>query len=506
MLIGSPGLASEEHRNPFLEAAHDSAAVSAALERERRDPKPSLAVTGVTVPHHLLAADPIARGVLAASGGTYDQILLISPDHFRSLTTPFGITSADLATANGTLAADRAFIAKALAASSMFADIGSAPHEHGIHAVTPFLRAVFPQARIAAVTTATYSKPADWRAVAELLASIIEPKTLIVQSTDYSHFLPVEIAALRDQETVAALASGDPEAVLALNQPAHIDSRASQFIQMWLQRKLFGAAPVIIGNRNAHEYIPASGPTTSYVVTAFTPEPQHGAQLQYSDQAIMYFGGDVYIGRGWSQPSMQPAIIDMLVRRIKDVTAGHSLVINLEGVVLEEDPAGANAVQHLMLSSLALPVLKKLGVVAASLANNHAYDFGEEGLSSSTRLLESHGIHALRHGIASELGPISLLPLTFKRSYFFDHAVIRSRSQLKSMCELKTAPPTGRARALGTGLLRRSRIVRKRCFERFGNLRRLGRNRLSLPCRVTEHRGTLGRRTAVRLLNGKPDL
>jgi AmmeMemoRadiSam system protein B len=453
LLADAPALEAEDRdgrsdNNRFLAAAHDLAVVSGALERERPHAAPSLVVTGVTVPHHMLAADLIARGVLAAGGGSYDRILLLSPDHFRSLKTPFGITTADLDTVNGALVADRDLARKVLDASSMFSDIGSAPVEHGIHAVTPFIRAVFPNAQVVAVTTATSSRPEEWRAAADLLGDLLADlsggvvgrKTLIVQSTDYSHFLPVEIAALRDQETLAALASGDPDAVLALNQPSHMDSRASQFIQMTLQRKLYNAAPVIIANRNAHEYVPGPGGTTSYVVTVFTPEPERGGRLRYPDQTVLYFGGDTYIGRGWTQPAMEASTTDWLERQIKDVTAGHPLVVNLEGVVLEEPPAGANSVQHLMLAQLALPLLKKLGVTAASLANNHAYDFGEEGLERSARLLEDNGIRALRHGTLTDLGPLSLLPLTFKRSYFFDHAVIRTVSQVKSICDERAAP------------------------------------------------------------------
>jgi poly-gamma-glutamate synthesis protein (capsule biosynthesis protein) len=445
LLADAPALA-EDHdsgsdNNPFLAGARDLAVVRAALERERPYAAPALVVTGVTVPHHMLAADLIARGVLAAAAGSYDRILLLSPDHFRSLKTPFGITTADLETVNGVLVADRLLAQNVLDASSMFSDIGSAPVEHGIHSVTPFIRAVFPAAQIVAVTTATYSTPEEWRAAAGVLGGLIGPKTLIVQSTDYSHFLPVEIAALRDQETLAALASGDPDAVLALNQPSHMDSRASQFIQMTLQRRLYNAAPVIIANRNAHEYMPGPGGTTSYVVTVFTPEPERGGRLRYPDQTVMYFGGDTYIGRGWTQPAMQASTTDWLARQITDVTAGHPFVVNLEGVVLEEQPAGANNVQHLMLARLTLPLLKKLGVTAASLANNHAYDFGEEGLAQSARLLEEGGIRALRHGTVTELGSMSVLPLTFKRSYFFDHAVIRSVSQLKSICDLRAASP-----------------------------------------------------------------
>jgi len=436
-----PALSADDPDNRFLSAAQDRTFIMRALERERMAVPPQLAVTGVTVPHHLLAADLIARGILAASGGTYERVLILSPDHFRALKTPFGITTGDLPTVMGELPADRALAEKILRASPLFADVGTVPREHGVHAVSPFVRAVFPRARVVAITTATNSTPADWREAAELLSGLVGRETLIVQSTDFSHFLPVATAVLRDQETLAALASGDPDAVLPLTQPAHLDSKASQFIQTALQRKLHGAAPIIIANRNANEYSPTHGPTTSYVVMAFTPQPDQGWRLGYSDQHVMYFGGDVYLGRGWTQPLMRPDTADWLAAQIKNLTGGHPLAINLEGVVLEEDPAGANGAQHLMLARLAMPVLGRLGVTAANLANNHAYDFGEAGFDETTRLLDAVGIKAVHHAALADLGGAKVLPLTFKRGYFFDHPVIRSLSQLDPVCASQGASP-----------------------------------------------------------------
>jgi AmmeMemoRadiSam system protein B len=441
LLSAASALGGDGLDNKFLTEARDLGFVSRALERERLAIPARIVVTGVTVPHHLLAADLIARGMWAASGGTYDRVLIISPDHFRALKTPFGITTADLDTVTGKLIVDQRFARTMLHASNMFTDIGTAPREHGIHNVTPFIRAIFPQARVVAITTATQSTPTDWRAAVELLGGLMGTKTLIVQSTDYSHFLPIEAAILRDQETLAALASGDPEAMLPLNQPAHLDSLASQFIQMALQRKLHGASPIIIANRNAYEYVPGSGPTTSYIVTVFSPEPERGGQLRYSDQTVMYFGGDTYLGRGWTQPTMQPSTMDWLVGQIKDFTHNFPLVINLEGVILEQQAAGANDIQHFMLAPLALPVLQKLGLAAVNLANNHAYDFGEEGLDQTASLLWAAGIPVLRHGVATDLGPVKLLPITFKRGYFYDHAVIRAVSQLDSICAMQGASP-----------------------------------------------------------------
>ena len=81
--------------NPFLPAA-DPAPILAAIAKEKPAFVPPIGVTGITVPHHLLAADLIARGFWAASAGHYKRIILISPDHFRKVSKPFGTTREDL--------------------------------------------------------------------------------------------------------------------------------------------------------------------------------------------------------------------------------------------------------------------------------------------------------------------------------------------------------------------------------------------------------------------------
>jgi poly-gamma-glutamate capsule biosynthesis protein CapA/YwtB (metallophosphatase superfamily) len=156
---------------------------------------------------------------------------------------------------------------------------------------------------------------------------------------------------------------------------------------------------------------------------------------------VMYFGGDTLIGRLWTDPSMPSAAMDWVVERIREFTGGFPLVVNLEGVVLDQSPIGAKDGQHLMSSRIALPVLKKLGVVAVTTANNHSYDFGLEAFDRSARSLEASGIRVLQHGDLAGFGAVNLLPLTFKRSNFFDHAFIQTPSQLESICALQKASP-----------------------------------------------------------------
>ncbi|MEP4197178.1 MAG: AmmeMemoRadiSam system protein B [Aliishimia sp.] len=429
-----------ETTSRFLDAARDPLVIDGALGAETTVAQAR--ITGVTIPHHILAADLMARGLRAASGGQYDHIILIGPDHFRSLTAPFGVLTTQIDTLKGPLPQNPTAIDR-LNRSPLFEDVKDAPREHGIHAITPFLKALFPDTPVTMLTTATHSRQHEWDHAVDRLMQIATKRTLIVQSTDYSHFLPRHLTIQRDIETLGVIASNDPDLVPTLTQPAHLDSKASQYIQMRLQQRLHGATPVIVAHRDAHDYIPEgnpNGPTTSYIVTLYTTDPAKASHLIWPDQTRMVFGGDVFLDRGWRSALAD----DKLTPVLKDLTnrvGSGPFVINLEGVLLDERPAGTNPVQHFMSAPLAAPVLQRMGVTAANLANNHSHDLGTLGFAETQKSLAAAGIQSLTHGKVTELGGFALLPLTFRMGYFTDHPVIRDLAQLDLACGAQTTLP-----------------------------------------------------------------
>jgi AmmeMemoRadiSam system protein B len=76
------------------------------------------------------------------------------------------------------------------------------------------------------------SKREDWLMLVDALVPLVNSKTLVVQSTDFSHYLDLGKARRCDQQTMNALALGDAEAIAGLRQPDHLDSKAAQFVQM----------------------------------------------------------------------------------------------------------------------------------------------------------------------------------------------------------------------------------------------------------------------------------
>ena len=95
---------------------------------------------------------------------------------------------------------------------------------------------------------------ADWDRMADALAPLVDRDTLIVESTDFSHYLPQHEARRFDQQTLNILASGSLDGIAALLQPQHADSVGALYIQAKLQKAIFSAAPLVIANENSQRY------------------------------------------------------------------------------------------------------------------------------------------------------------------------------------------------------------------------------------------------------------
>ncbi|MDR1080403.1 MAG: AmmeMemoRadiSam system protein B [Deltaproteobacteria bacterium] len=229
-------------------------------------------VTGLVSPHHLLAADLIAQTFAYAADNSYGRIVILSPEHFRRGRTPVSVPERDFRTPAGTLVLDREAVRAVLSVpdasvSSLFS------HEHGIQAVLPFIALRWPQTEILPVALRTWRDREGLDALARILIPMALGGALIVQSTDFSHYLTEAEADVRDLESRRVLTEMDPEKVFGLRQPDNVDSVAAMYLQMSVQRAL-GAEPRVIAVRNSCTYAPEGAcrtidRTTSYMAAAF---------------------------------------------------------------------------------------------------------------------------------------------------------------------------------------------------------------------------------------------
>ena len=419
----------------FQPLYRDRAVFVSAMAGGRGGPVPQK-ISGLTVPHHLLAADLIALAFAKVQGRKYRRIVILSPDHYSRSKSPFAVTRRDFETVLGGVATDREAVNLVLKnplvrESSLFSQ------EHGVQALLPFIAHYCPGARVVPIAIRRTSHQADWDALAETLAPLLTPETLLVQSTDFSHYLPQPEARRRDQETLRVLSSGDPGQVLTLSEPAHLDSKACQYLQLRLQREVYGAGPTVAANRNSQEYTTETlAKTTSYIVQLYSSE-----RLKAEGVQAYFFGGDTFFGRGVARTLTSPERREVLMRQVQAVTGGNPLIVNLEGVITGTCPESMGPYTLCMPADLALPLLKGLNVRAVSVANNHSLDLGEEAYRDMTRRLGDGGIACLENRQVLDLGAFYLAGFTDVTNQGEEKLARLTREDLAGLAHLKRDKP-----------------------------------------------------------------
>ncbi|MDL2216649.1 AmmeMemoRadiSam system protein B [Desulfovibrio sp. OttesenSCG-928-M14] len=390
-------------------------------------------VNGITLPHHLLAADLIVGGAALLRNQQYERIIILSPDHFRRGATPFSVPERDFLTPLGLVKLDRQGAEVVLrnpgvSVSSLFS------HEHGVRAILPFIAHYFPEVPVLPLALRISSGKKDWDSLLESLRPLLTEKTLLVQSTDFSHYLPWQEAIAHDKATLRVLASGKPELVETLHQPRHLDSRAAQYLQMAVQAAVYNARPTVIANVNSSEYLPAGeqtlAETTSYIVQIYSADhlPPLALPGKGAASGRYFFAGDFFTGRHLRQHLENPEKRRHFVQRVRQVTTGAPLIVNVEGVLRKECPpislfgesVSSGGKETLpppewrlcMPKLLTLDLLEELAVVAVGLANNHSRDYGPEAYASMKKALQERGIAVLEQGETVDFKEFSLTAFT----------------------------------------------------------------------------------------------
>ena len=305
----------------------------AALVKARAPTLPRVRVTGLVVPHLLVAADLIATGFEAVvrSGTVPRRVILLVPDHYKRSVRPFATTRRDFGTVFGRVRADPGAVEQLLRsdlveASDLFA------YEHGVAALLPFLRQAFPRARIVPVAVSVASRRYHWDAMVASLRPLLDAHTLVVQSTDFSHYRNRGEADDDDQRTLNALAAGDADRIAALRQPAQVDSVGAVYIQAALQAHLRAAAPVVLAHGNSDDYGATRGDnTTSYLVQLFSPGLHQRVVLPAQPGArSLCVAGDTFFGRHVQRLLERPGVRARLLRAWQARLQGCPLMVNLD--------------------------------------------------------------------------------------------------------------------------------------------------------------------------------
>lgn len=376
---------SRETDQPVSAQYTDGSLFLSALKQTKTEPT-TAAISGLIVPHHLLALDIIADTFTYASRGNYQNIVLLSPDHFSVGEKEISVTERDFSTVFGTVATDKK-IASRLKALSFMGEGDFFYREHGLGAALPFIKYYFPDAKIIALTFKPTVSKDKLDEVIAILEKNLAPNSLIIQSTDFSHYLAPAQAALKDAEAIAAIESEDAARVLNLNQPSNIDSRAALYVQAVLQKDFFKTSPLILEHKNSQDYTAEKvASSTSYLAAAYQ------SKIKTAGDADFIFVGDVMLSRHIGELMAKKQNYDFPYEKIKDDLVGADLVFgNLETPVSTKGES-AHTLYSFRADPLVLSGLKNAGFKVVSVANNHAFDYKIGAFADTLINLKEAGI------------------------------------------------------------------------------------------------------------------
>jgi AmmeMemoRadiSam system protein B len=198
------------------------AALDQALDRllkdvpPRQGEPPGQAPKALVVPHagYVYSGPVAARAYAALAGfeGLIRHVVLLGPAHYAYVDGLAAPSAESFDTPLGPLAVDRAAVEAAASLPQVVLSDGPHGPEHSLEVQLPFIRRVMGEVAIVPLLVGD----AGAREVAEVLDLLWDgPETLVIVSTDLSHYQGYEAARRRDAGTAAAIEALDGSGLVA---------------------------------------------------------------------------------------------------------------------------------------------------------------------------------------------------------------------------------------------------------------------------------------------------
>lgn len=171
------------------------------------------ALRALVMPHagYVYSGSVAAHALSALKGRRFNKVILMGPDH-RVGFTDGAVSDADCyMTPLGSVPL-HADARKLRSTSPRFRSLPASDRsEHAIEVVLPLLQAFLPQFSLVPIVLG----PCDHQWISQSIAPLIDADTLMVVSSDLSHYLPYDQAVERDGRTIQAVLNLDAPLLLA---------------------------------------------------------------------------------------------------------------------------------------------------------------------------------------------------------------------------------------------------------------------------------------------------
>lgn len=365
----SSGFYSKEFYDAAYEAASDSEPVSGS----------KLAI----VAHHLLVADEIAAVFETIGDEGAKTVVLISPNHFSVGISPAQVSVEAWMTPYGPVTTDIEAVEDLLLAVPVLNhEEWAFQNEHGIAALTPFVKRSFPKAKIVSIVLDESLSASDAQTLGEVIAEEL-PKAVVIASVDMSHNLPEYVQTYHDDITQTMIAAGDGATNLEIDSNATLRTLFAinkvRESEVW-HETYHGSSLLMNATEDWRE-------NTSHILGYFT-EGDPGMSV-----VSMHFVGDIMLDRGVRKKIDAAGSVAYPWEEMSRFLSGSGLVVgNLEGTVNEQASTYTyNPPFRFVFSPESVAEMAK-HIDVVSLANNHSSDVGSAGEIETRTRLDEMGI------------------------------------------------------------------------------------------------------------------
>lgn len=187
--------------------------------------KPQDKIAAITVNHHLLAPQLIAKEFNLVATDKPITVVLLSPNHFYRGSGGVISSQYDWQTPFGTLKTNRNLVTKLEQTGLVNVDESPFTDEHGINGIVGFIKKSLPNATFVPLIIKEDFPNNRVDALAAKLKEILPADTLVVGSFDFSHYLTSNGAEFHDIQTLSTIDNFDYNRILKLDIDSHAGLR-----------------------------------------------------------------------------------------------------------------------------------------------------------------------------------------------------------------------------------------------------------------------------------------
>lgn len=186
-------------------------------------PGKARSLAALVVPHagYMYSGPVAAYAYLAlARDGLPETFVIVGPNH-TGYGMPLAVGTDDFETPLGVARVDRE-LAEALIEGGLDNDMEAHRHEHSIEVQIPFLQHLTPEVRFVPVCMGVQDYQAAEEVGRVLGAALKDRDVVLLASTDFSHYVPKQVATAKDRLAVADIVAGDPRGLFETVQRQHL--------------------------------------------------------------------------------------------------------------------------------------------------------------------------------------------------------------------------------------------------------------------------------------------